>query len=502
MRSSRYILSIFLLLSVVMTAAAEDNIRLGGCRRGVQLTATTRSQRAQFTPQVGGDFYHGDRHQLVVLAAFRDRAFKDDETTTLTKWNKIFNAENYHEGAFEGSVHDYFYAQSYGQFNLMFDLFYVNLPDSAKRYRSTYSHDEYSQYMVDDIVDTLQTLNIDWSQYDWNGDGFVNQILIIFAGQGMNIGSAPNTIWPHQWWLSKHMKDYEKPDEGYRNYRTVISGDKQFNIDCYCCVQEDVNSSSTKTSFGTICHEYTHCFGFPDFYNGVTQYVGKWDIMDFGNYNKLGYCPTGYSAHERWLMGWCTPTELTSATEVSSMRALCDEPQAYLIRNDGYENEYYIIENRQQKGWDSYLPGSGLVVFHIDYDESIWVSLTEPTNHSSLKRYTIIPANNNKSTSDASSARWPFPYALSDSLVNDSLTNTSQPAAVLIHANTDGKKLMNKSLFDMKVEDGLGSFRFALGTPTAILERKTEGSPKELYRLGAVSILRYPNGEIKKVMKH
>ena len=164
MRSSRYILSIFLLLSVVMTAAAEDDIRLSGCRRGVQLAATTRSLRAPLAPQVGGDFYHGNRRQLVVLAAFRDRDFQDDKVTALAKWEKIFNAEDYHEDSFVGSVHDYFYAQSYGKFNLTFDLVYVNLPDSASKYRSTYSHDEYSQYMVDDIVDTLMTRTIDWSQ--------------------------------------------------------------------------------------------------------------------------------------------------------------------------------------------------------------------------------------------------------------------------------------------------------------------------------------------------
>ena len=101
-----------LLLFVTMTTAAEDGIRLRGCRRGVQL-APTRAHRSQPSPrQAGGDFYHGDRHQLVVLAAFRDQAFEGDEATALDKWDQIFNAENYQENAFVGSVHDYFYAQS------------------------------------------------------------------------------------------------------------------------------------------------------------------------------------------------------------------------------------------------------------------------------------------------------------------------------------------------------------------------------------------------------
>ena len=79
---------------------------------------------------------------------------------------------------------------------------------------------------------------------------------------------------------------------------------------------------------------------------------------------------------------------------------------------------------------------------------------------------------------------------------------TAAPAATLIHANTDGTLFMNKPLYDMNVENGLASFRFTVGTPTAIREHQAEGRPQELYRLGPVSILRYPNGEIKKVMKH
>lgn len=460
--SMRNNILILLLLLVSLTAVADDGIRLRSCRCGV--TLSTGFQRAQETPrQAGGDFYHGNRRQLVVLAAFRDQGFQDDKATTLAKWDKIFNAENYNEGSFVGSVHDYFYAQSYGKFNLTFDLVCVNLPDSVKKYRSTYSHDEYSQYMVDDIVDSLMTQSIDWSQYDWNGNGYVNQILILYAGKGMNAEGGSNSIWPHQWWLSKHLKNPANQSEGYRGYRTVTTGDKQFIVDCYCCVQETANTNTVKTSFGTICHEYSHCFGFPDFYygNGI-QTVGDWDLMDYGNYGKAGYCPCGYSAHERWLMGWLTPTELTTASTVSDLATLYDRPQAYIIRNDAHPNEYYMIENRQKKGWDESLPGSGLMVFHIDFVDTIWTSTKASPNNKDKKRYRIIAANNDKYTSYSSMAGWPYPY-----WGNDSLTNTSTPAAELNNANTDGTKLMNKPIYDMKVEDGLASFAF-MKNPSAI----------------------------------
>lgn len=485
---------VLLLLFVVMTAAAEDGIRQGSCRRGV-LLPTTRTLRVQSTPrQAGGDFYRGDRRQLVVLAAFPDQPFQNDEATTLARWDKIFNAVGYQEGSFVGSVHDYFYAQSYGQFNLTFDLIPVMLPDSARRYRSTDEDDEYSQFMVDDIVDALQTQSLDWSQYDWNGDGYVNQLLIIYAGKGMNAGGGSNTIWPHQWWLSLHV-DQTTPVLQYRSYRTVTSGDREFKIDCYCCVQEVVELSSTKTSFGTICHEYTHCFGFPDFYSSSNQTPRTWDLMDYGNYNAAGYCPPGYSAHERWLMGWVSPTELTAATSVSQMPALCYEPHAYLIRNDGYDNEYYVVENRQQSGWDSYLPGSGLLVFHVDFDESIWTSIQVAPNDNTAKlRYHIFPANNRSSY--YSSSGWTYPYQ-----ANDSLTRYSQPVAKLNHANTDGTLLMDKSLLDIRVDGGLASFRFTRDPATAIIPVKSTRQPEVLYHLGPVSIVRDSDGVVKKVVK-
>lgn len=223
--------------------------------------------------------------------------------------------------------------------------------------------------------------------------------------------------------------------------------------------------------------------------------------MDYGNYNGGGYRPAGYSAHERWLMGWLEPIELTAATTVSSVPALNDQPQAYLIRNDGYDNEYYIVENRQQQGWDSSLPGSGLVVFHVDFDPDVWTSVLTCPNHPdyrdddgqivpAIERYNLFHANNSTSYS-----KWPYPYNS-----NDSLTNTSVPAATLNNANTDGSMLMNKSLYDMRVENGLASFRFANGHETAVAAIEAEGTPQILYRLGPIMILRYPNGTIKKVV--
>ena len=493
----------FLLLLVFVTAAAEDAVSPRGCRLGTPRphSQLLRRSTAQ-TRQPGGDFYQGNRHQLVVLAAFADRQFKGNETATLEQWNKIFNTENYAEGSFRGSIHDYFYAQSYGKFNLTFDLVYVTVGNSEKyrswdkSYGDSRSDDENSQYLVQDIMEQLkQKTDIDWSRYDWNGDGYVNQFLIVYPGKGMNDGGGRNSIWPHQWWMGEHLKD--RQSGVYCDPIAVTYGQKQYLVDCYCALSE-LGNAGDYSSFGVICHEYTHCFGFPDFYyddNSKTPH--DWDIMDHGYYYDRAYCPVSYSAHERWLMGWLTPTPLTSASSVTSMPALSDQPVAYIIRNEGYEQEFYMVENRQKSGWDAQLPGSGLVVFHVDFDADTWTGVSGAwPNPGTNDRYLIFAANNTPYYS--SNSGWPYPYS-----GNNELTNTSSPAATLNKANTDGTKLMSKPITNIQVTSGLASFDFMGGGPSSVTPPSTLlTSPSTiLYDIGPVRIVRMSNGEIKKVMK-
>ena len=490
------ILSFLLLLLFTITAAAQDVVVQRGCRVGTprpEGMALRRGSPTGVTKRTGGDFYHGERHQLTVLAEFNDRPFKGDEEATLAQWNKIFNTKNLSELPFKGSVHDYFFAQSYGDFDLIFDLEYVKVKGDAVKYASD-DYDENSRFLVQDIMEVLETRDIDWSLYDWNGDGFVNQLLIVYAGHGMNDYSGDDLIWPHQWWMSDHFQDGKQ--EPYCDPISVTYNDKEYKVDCYCALQE-LTKNDDYGSFGTICHEYTHCFGFPDYYNNSRSYLGGWELMDSGNYNGEGYSPAGYSAHERWLMGWLTPTELTTTTTVTDMPALGDEPQAYLIRNDGFPNEYYIVENRQQDGWDASLPGNGIIVNHVDYDPDLWVSTSTYVNKPSRQHYLIFPANNISSATTVFSKNWSYPYQK-----NNSLTNTSTPAAELWNANADGKKFMNKPLTNMTVTGGFASFDFTVNTTGLSAQPSALGpQPTVLYRFGTIDIVRTADGKIQKVLR-
>ncbi len=441
-RTLLYIVS----LGFALSAQAQEIIRVRNCRPQLSESHIMLTERAQSRTQ-GENPYIGDRRQLVVLAAFKDKPFGGNENVTMQKWNNILNTENYIKEPYIGSLHDYFYEQSYGQFRLTFDIHYI-VADSIKKYRSTYFDDENSKYLVQDVIDSIRSQVDDWAPYDWDGDGYVNQLMIVFAGLGMDDEWGGNTIWPHQWWLSKH-KDC-KPI-------TVSSGGNDYMIDSYFCSPERGLTDKSGT-FGTLCHEYSHCFGLPDLYsNGSTFYVRYWDLMDSGNLNGGGYVPCGYSAFERMFMGWLKPVELSSDTVITDVPALADTAKAFIIRNEGNPDEYYLLENRQKKGWDAELPGSGILVFHVDYDENVF--LTGYVNSTKQQRYLIIPANDAAipvpSNSDVSG--WAYPHN-----GNNELTNNSTPAATLNNANKDGTYLMSKPITSISVTDSLASFSFAV----------------------------------------
>ena len=490
MKSLKPITVFFLLLLVSLTAAADHSRRYQALRPLPAFRSSQNRSSASSSP------YVGEKHQLVFLVAFSDLTFQDPNPNEL--WNKIFNQPNYQEAPFVGSVRDYFYAQSYEQFDLHFDLHYVVVDNPHADYASGYigrdPDDSRTGLLLTHVLDKVKGEITDWSVYDWDGNGYIDQVLILFAGKAQNDGGDENTIWAHQWTLSGQSV-YPYKREWGKAY-PVTSGGKDFLVDNYGAFGE-LSQDGDYGSFGTLCHEYSHCLGLPDFYYGSnTKVVGSWDVMDMGNYNAGGFSPPNYSAHERMVLGWLDIQELTATTTVTNMQSL-DSKAAYLIRNDGYSDEYYIVENRQQTGWDSALPGSGLLVFHVDYDRDIWAKGVP--NSDVMKRYSIISANNRSTYSANNQKGWAYPYA-----ANDSLTNNSKPAATLNNANSDGTTLMNKSLRDIKVENGLASFRFTVDSASGIEELglRDNQSYKILHDLGPIYIIRCSNGEIKKVMKH
>lgn len=424
-----------------MTAKA-DQLRLSARR--------SKSNDIQTRGALGGDHqpYVGTKKGLIILVEFADTKFWEDHTPTL--YQRIANEEGFNEMGFSGSVKDYFKDQSYGQFELDFDIAGpVTLPNNYSYYGGPINgQNDNPTALGEMVISACEAIDndIDFTNYDWDGDGEVDQVFILYAGHGEASWDDPNTIWPHEWNIHSAL-----------GKTLTLDGVK---IDTYACSCElGVKTENNKRvecidGIGTICHEFSHCLGLADMYD--TSYsgyygMGNWDLMDQGSYNGDGYLPANYTSYERMYAGWIEPTELKENCEISSMKDLASSGEAYIIYNDNNKNEYYLLENRQLTGWDAGLPNSGLLILHVDFDATVWKQ--NLVNSTSRQRCTIFIADNNPNENDAGDI---YPYSY-----NNSLTNTSTPAATLNNMNTDGSKYMNKSIRNItRNGDGTVSFTF------------------------------------------
>ena len=431
-----------------------------------------RLQRMKAQKKVGSyGNYTGSKKGLIILVQYKDVSFQSGNTAELYK--RIANEENFsHSKGFVGSVHDYFRDQSLGLFDLTFD---VMGPVTLSQNRSYYGGNNYNgddKNPEEMVVEACKAIDsqVDFKDYDWDGDGKVDQVFILYAGAGEANGGAAETVWPHEWELSAVNKSFK------------LDGVTIDTYGCSCELQPDQVSYSGNVSswkidgLGTICHEFSHCLGYPDMYD--TQYGGhygmySWDLMDMGSYNGDGFIPAGYTSYEKMEAGWQQPIELKGTMAISDMKALSEGGESYIVYNKAHTDEYYLLENRQKTHWDQELEGNGLLILHVDYNQSAWENNLVNTVTSSYygsnnhERCTIFKADNKDSYNSYTGGRSasdiagdPYPYGL-----NNKLTNTSSPAATLYNANSDGKKFMNVDITDItRTANSTISFNFSDGT--------------------------------------
>ena len=404
---------------------------------------------------------YGSKRGLVILVEFPQTPFHYTNST----FNDYFNKEGYTDNLNTGSVHDYFFDASYGQFDFSFDVVGpVTMSQPLAYYGGNNQNgdDQHPAVMVAEAVRMLDD-EVDFSQYDWDGDGVVEQIYIIHSGYDEAQSSTRNDIWSHAWTLT------EAQEENDGDGPVFVDG---VFIDSYATSSELRNKSGTSISgIGTACHEFSHCFGLPDTYDTMGRNFGmdSWDLMDYGEYNGDGGTPAGFTSYERMFCGWLQPIELIEATTVLNMPALTSEPACYILRNSGKYDEYYLLENRQKESWDTCLGGHGLLILHVDYDSLAWVENTINTIRSH-QRMTIIPADNmpyHRFT--LAGDPWPGTSGKTE------LSNTSTPAATLYNENAEGNLLMNHSFTEISESaDGLISFIFDEDILLGIDEIKNE----------------------------
>ena len=390
------------------------------------------------TPRKVGDAHTtiGKVRGLVLLVQFADVPFATENPKEV--FNRFFNEKNYSEYGMSHSVTDYFSMQSYGKLEIDFD---VVGPFTTKHEMSYYgaksgdANDVNPAGMVSEAIDAAAA-EVDFTPYDWDNDGEVDQVFVIYAGYNQAQGADENTIWPHEWSLAG--AGLTK----YYNNKTIRT---------YGCTSElrgdGVHNKGRLDGIGTACHEFSHCLGLPDFYDtqGGNFGMNTWDIMDYGSYNGDDCVPAGYTAYERMFSGWLTPTEITTMTAINDMKPLATTPEAYILYNEANKNEYYLLENRQPVDFDKGLYGHGLLIVHVDYNQGPWRNNTVNVS-AERQRMTIIPADNKKTMDVRGLAGDPWPGTTG----NTALTDYTTPAAELNTQNSDGTYLMGKSIDNIK----------------------------------------------------
>ncbi|MBO4250890.1 MAG: M6 family metalloprotease domain-containing protein [Paludibacteraceae bacterium] len=380
-----------------------------------------RAQRRKvLQEQQGGSKLNLAPRGLVILVNFKNKSF----VTPYDTIKNMLDGENYtrnysysykYQGMTykdtikcSGSARKYFKDQSFGQYNPIFDVVgpYTVSKEYAYYGKNVSGDDSNPGMMIKEACELADADGADFTLYDNNNDGYVDFVYVIYAGYGEADGGPSETIWPHNYQLFPNNKWY--------GIRCEVDGKL---VDNYACSNEIAYLSDVYNGIGTICHEFSHVLGLPDLYETNTSPLGlhtlmEWDILDYGPYNNDGNTPPAYSAYERFFMRWLTPRVLSGAENVT-LRSLNEHQEALLLCKNGTHNlignnpdptTFYLIENRPKTGWDAYLPGQGMLLTKIMYDETSWYANTVNNSASKMGVNLIEAKTNNSSKGKATDA--------------------------------------------------------------------------------------------------
>lgn len=421
-------------------------------RRNVSLKASSNPQKEKLNnfPTIG------EVHSLVILVQFADTKFSTVGSDAHQFFNNMLNEPGftYSNGA-NGSARDFYLNSSNGRFQPQFDVIGpVTLPEKYSYYGANQGSSVDNPARLEQFVREACTLAdplVDFSQYDHNQDGYIDNIYFFYAGKGEADSGDGNAIWPHSAYYSDMAKD-----AGLSETSLKLNGVEVGNYTC----SNEINGTlitPQPAGIGTFVHEFGHVLGLADHYDvnyGMTTFApGSFDTMAQASYNNNGNTPAAFSAYERACLGWLDLTVLKDGVDsLNVLPDLNDSNKAYVVPVGGTnDEEYFIMENRQKKGWDAFIPGHGMLLWHIDYDAKAWEK-NELNITGTHQRVDIVEADNK--LSDNTRAGDPFPGTSNVTQCN--LTSWA------------GGKVM--SLDDIEEKDGiinlmLGGLNLKLNTP-------------------------------------
>jgi len=423
---------------------------------------------------LGGDHitYKGVKKGLVVLVDFKNKKFADGHD--LEYYKNVINGKDFsdEEEGYVGSVRDYFLAQSNGQFELDFDVVGpVTMSKNSGYYGGdgAYQKDENVYEMIKEACDGIQD-KVNLKDYDWDGDGEADQVFFLYAGLGQASGGSAGTIWPHE-------SELRYWPCGVLSYSTG-------KINTYACANElqpETQGSSRYISagIGTICHEFSHCLGFADMYDttgGGGYGMSVFDVMDQGSYNGNGFVPCNYTAFERIYAGWVEAIELIDPATVKDMKSVSDYGRPFIMYNYKNTNEYFLLENRQNTGWDKGLYGSnGLLIVHVNYVPSRWINNSVNSSKENIQCCTVVNADGSRDNTQYSLQGDLYPYEVKGVTMNDEFTDESEPAAKLYTKNSDNSYALGIPITQIKRSKGSVSFLVCGGDANNVIDNTFNG---------------------------
>lgn len=385
----------------------------------------------------------GDNNLLIVLVSFADRAF----TYTREDFDSLTSQPGYNRNGATGSVKDYYYDVSFGSLNLnptVVGPYTLSQPMAYYGANASYFSDVNPKEMISEGC-ALADNDVDFSQFDMNNDGIIDAVHVIFAGAGEASTGEGDAIWPHRWSIY-----------AYDSLDITFDG---VTLRDYSCSAEKMGSGMD--GIGTICHEFGHVLGLPDLYDtdyegsgGQATAVNTWSIMASGSYNNYSNTPASFTAYEKYRLNWLELDTLSLAGEYV-LPPLMDSNKAYIITTP-YENEFFIFENRQQSSWDTYIPNSGGLIFHVKQEGDYNINC-DPN----YQKYDIEEADRNDDESTLSTDVFP------SAQYNNFFTDYSLPNSILWSGETLNKPITR---ITRDTSDNCIRFRFMIPDSSAIVE--------------------------------
>lgn len=376
----------------------------------------------------GGFPTTGTNNLIMILANFSDTEISFPQEN----FENYMNEENYNG---TGSFRDYYIEVSYGQLIVNTTVtVWVTLPNTHDYYGP---QSKWKEFARDAVV--AASPYVDYSDFDNDGNGKVDGVAIIHQGRGQEATSNTSDIWSH----SSNLNYFQ-----YISYNGV-------QIDAYT-VQPEKSGNNAMATIGVMCHEFGHNLGAPDYYdtdyeeNGEYTGTGNWDIMAGGSYNNSGRTPAHHNPYTKWkYYEWITPTELDSKQEVTMLNSAENTTDFYFYKTPT-ATDYWLMENRQKIGFDSYVPGHGLLIYHVDeqyINSHDWGNDINAGQHQGFYPVCAFASGNPPANyGNINSASTPFPGVLGNTEFSDNTTpsstswtgqNTNKPITNITETGTE-----------------------------------------------------------------